>query len=169
MSQRPSIRVEMLSDPLLLSGARELIANVADRLGFNEAGCAQLALAVDEALCNVIRHGYERRKDSPIWISIWPVDEGARNGKPGRGPGLKIVIEDEARQVDPVAIKGRDLDDIKPGGLGVHIIRETMDEATWERRDGKGMRLTIVKHISTVKPPAACVQSNPTPEEKTGG
>lgn len=139
MNQRPQIRIEMLSNPLYLSGARDLISAVAQRLGFSEASRCQIALAVDEALCNVIRHGYDRRADGMIWMSVWPLaDEGS-------GPGLRIVIEDEARQVDPEKIKGRDLADVKPGGLGVHIIKEVMDEATYDKREGAGMRLTMVK------------------------
>lgn len=142
MSDRPDIRIEMLSNPLYLSGARELVGSVARRLGFSELACGQIALAVDEALCNIIRHGYDRRPDGLIWLSLWPVH--GENGSPG---GLKIVLEDEARQIDPSAIRGRDLDDVKPGGLGVHIIREVMDEARYEKRDGHGMKLTMVKKI----------------------
>ena len=59
---------------------------------------------------------------------------------------LAILIEDEARQVDPGEIKGRALDDVRPGGLGVHIIREVMDTAVYEKRERAGMRLTMVKH-----------------------
>jgi anti-sigma regulatory factor (Ser/Thr protein kinase) len=47
--------------------------------------------------------------------------------------------------VDPATIRSRDLDDIRPGGLGVHIIHEVMDEVRYERRDSRGMRLTMVK------------------------
>lgn len=140
MSDRPHIRVELLSNPIYLSGARELVASVAKRLGFDDLDCSKIALAVDEALCNVIRHGYGRATDRPIWVSIWPV------GGESAVEGVKIVIEDEARQVDPEKMKGRELEDIRPGGLGVHIIREVMDEARYERREGKvGMRLTLVK------------------------
>ncbi len=130
----------MVSDPTYLSGARDLVAAVARRLGFSEEGCGQIALAVDEALCNIIRHGYDRRKDAPIWINLWPL--AASNGS---GPGMRIVLEDEARQVDPCQIRSRDLDEVRPGGLGVHIIQQVMDEAKYEKRDGKGMRLTLVK------------------------
>lgn len=140
MSDRPHIRVELLSNPIYLSGARELVASVAKRLGFDDLDCSKIALAVDEALCNVIRHGYARATDRPIWVSIWPV------GQPDAVEGMRIVIEDEARQVDPDKMRGRELEDIRPGGLGVHIIREVMDEARYERREGKvGMRLTLVK------------------------
>jgi serine/threonine-protein kinase RsbW len=130
----------MVSDPVYLSGTREMVAAIAKRLGFADEAAGQIALALDEALCNVIRHGYERRRDGPIWISIWPLP--AQNG---HSAGLRIVVEDEARQIDPVAIKSRDLDEVRPGGLGVHIIREVMDEVVYEKRQGAGMKLTLVK------------------------
>jgi len=141
MSDRPHIRIELMSNPVYLAGVRDLVSVVAQRLGFGDADRAQIALAVDEALCNIIRHGYDRRTDCPIWLSMWPISEN------GSVRGLRIMIEDEAKQVDPTRIKGRDLEDIKPGGLGVHIIREVMDEAVYEKRDGGvgGMRLTLVK------------------------
>ena len=43
------------------------------------------------------------------------------------GSTIQFVIEDRARQVPLDRIKGRPLDDIRPGGLGIHLIREVMD------------------------------------------
>lgn len=134
------MRVEMLSQPRFLSGARDLVSAVSKRCGFDDAACGQMALAVDEALCNVIRHGYDRRPDGKIWISLWPIEES------GKEPtGIKIVIEDEARQVEPEKIKSRDLDDIRPGGLGVHIIQQIMSRSYFEKREKVGMRLVMLK------------------------
>ncbi len=151
---KPHIHLEMQSNAQYLSGARELAGSVAKRLGFTDAQCSQIALAVDEALCNIIRHGYDRKPDELMWLNIWPVDE---SGNEDRGPdpfGMKIVIEDVAKQVDPEVIKSRCLDDIRPGGLGVHIIREVMDTVSYEKREGGvGMRLTMVKHKHTNKSP----------------
>jgi len=137
MNNPPHIHLQLVSDPIYLSGARELIAAVSRRLGFNEEACGQIALAVDEALCNIIRHGYDKRKDAPIWLNLWPSVDGQ--------PGLTLVIEDEAKQVDVEQIKGRDLEEVRPGGLGVHIIREVMDVARFEKREKAGMRLTLQK------------------------
>ncbi len=139
MTATPHLRLEMLSNPLYLAGARELVALVADRVGLSEDACAHLKLSVDEALCNVIRHGYESHHDRPIWISLFPLNDA------DKGAGLRVVIEDEARQVDPASIRGRDLDEVRPGGLGVHIILQLMDDVRYERREGKGMRLTLLK------------------------
>lgn len=142
----PQIRLQLMSNPLYLSGARELVSAVAKRLGFADEACGKIALAVDEALCNVIRHGYGRDPNRPIWVSLWPVHESGRGGPEVHPGALKIVIEDEARQVDPAAIRSRDLEEIRPGGLGVHIIRAVMDEVKYEKRGTVGMRLTMIKH-----------------------
>ena len=145
------IRIELLSQPRYLCGARELVAAVARRLGFGENECGQIALAVDEALCNIIRHGYEGRPDGKIWVSVWPVGDEDRGPKEPQAAGIRIILEDEAQQVDPDAIKGRDLEDIRPGGLGVYIIRQVMDSAIYEKRDGAGMRLVLTKTRATHK------------------
>jgi anti-sigma regulatory factor (Ser/Thr protein kinase) len=141
MDEKPHIRIELLSDPSYLAGVRQLIAGVSQRVGFDEASCSQVALAVDEALANIIRHGYCRACDRPIWISLWPNPE-----TDDLGPGMRIEIEDEARQVDEAELCGRNLDDPQPGGLGLHIIREVMDEVTYTKRSKSGMRLTMVKY-----------------------
>ena len=135
----PAVRLEIASQPSLLAGARALVSTIAQRCGFDEIQCGQISLAVDEALCNIIKHGYGCREDGRIWISLSECQP--------QSPGIKIVIEDNAQQVDPDGIRSRDLDDIRPGGLGVHIIREIMDEVSYTKRDSQGMRLTLVKRL----------------------
>ncbi|MEM9166588.1 MAG: ATP-binding protein [Planctomycetota bacterium] len=140
MNQPPAIDISLRSKPIYLAGTRELIVGIAKRLGFSDQLAAQIALASDEALANVINHGYGRREDGIIHVLLWPEAE------PGV-KGLRLVIEDEGVQIDPDKICGRDLDDVKPGGLGVHIMREVMDIVRYERRDQAGMRLTMIKRL----------------------
>ncbi|MEQ8317747.1 MAG: ATP-binding protein [Phycisphaerales bacterium] len=136
----PDILLRVVSDVRYLAGAREMVAGVAKRLGFSHDSSSHLALAVDEALCNVIRHGYKQDLGRPIWVKIWPLHDDGEHG-----PGICIVIEDEAQQIDPSKIQGRDLDDVRPGGLGVHIIRQVVDRAEYAPRQESGMSLTLVK------------------------
>ena len=140
ITREPDMRLEMLSQPRLLAAARAMVGQFAQRMGFSEGACGQISLAVDEALCNIINHGYERRTDGRIWLSLWGLHESA-------APTLRIVIEDRAKQVDPAVIKSRDLEDIRPGGLGVHIIREVMDSVQYEHRADGGMRLSMSKRV----------------------
>lgn len=147
------ILVELASNPAYLCAMREMIGVASRRMGFPEATAAKIVLAVDEALANVMIHGYERRQDGRIWISLFREAASADDSR----DRLRILIEDEGRQVDPCQIKSRDLDDIRPGGLGVHIIKETMDFCRYERRGDKGMRLTLIKHLPAGAPaPAPC-------------
>ncbi len=146
-SHEPHVRLEMLSQARFLASARAMVQQFAQRLGFPENLCGQISLAVDEALCNIINHGYARREDGRIWMSFWALDGDGQ-------PGLKIVIEDRARQVDPSTIKSRNLEDIRPGGLGVHIIREVMDDVRYEQREGGGMKLTMSKRLAHAASPA---------------
>ncbi len=166
---RPQVRLQMCSNALLLSGAREMVAAIAKRLGFTEESCGQIALAVDEALCNVIRHGYNREPNHPIWLSVYALGKGwdGAGGCVGVNcdcqypDAMKIVIEDEAQQVDPSIIKSRDLEQVRPGGLGVHIIKSVMDQVAYERREKVGMRLTMLKYRGAGALPAAAKPGSP--------
>jgi anti-sigma regulatory factor (Ser/Thr protein kinase) len=55
------------------------------------------------------------------------------------------VVRDYGRAVDPATIRGRDLSEVRPGGLGVHIIRSIMDEVCYEPAAGGGTRLNMLK------------------------
>jgi anti-sigma regulatory factor (Ser/Thr protein kinase) len=142
---RPDLTLELVSNPIYLCAVREMINLSVKRLGFSDNAASQVALAVDEAIVNVMKHGYERRLDGRIWVKLTPVGDPV--------DAVEIVIEDEARQVEPEQIRGRDLEDIRPGGLGVHIIREVMDEVRYEKRNGQGMRLTMTKRRLSNKNP----------------
>lgn len=136
------VTLALQSNPRYLTLARALVTALSRQVGFDERCSGHIALALDEALCNVIRHGYGERDDQPIWVHVCPVAEG------GSEVGMRIVIEDEAPQVDPTKIRSRNLDEIRPGGLGVHIIREIMDDVQYEQREGgRGMRLTLLRRL----------------------
>ena len=153
----PHIRFEMRSQARYLSSARAMAAAVAERYGFDECSCGQIALAVDEALSNVIKHGYHRQPEGRIWVSIEPIERG------DAVEAIRIVIEDQAEQVELESIKSRDLDDVRPGGLGVHIIRHLMDSAEWVKRSEGGMRLTLLKKRRDTNCSAAaeCTKGDP--------
>ena len=47
------------------------------------------------------------------------------------GEDVVFLLRDFAAPVDVERIKPRDLDDLRPGGLGTHFIREVMDDVTF--------------------------------------
>jgi anti-sigma regulatory factor (Ser/Thr protein kinase) len=132
------IDIRIPSDPANLCTVREAIRRSAAGAGFEEPDTEQIVLAVDEALANVIKHGYGGCRDQPIHIRIEYAAE------PGRS-GVRFVIRDFGKSVDPRTICGRDLDDVRPGGLGVHIMKTVMDEVRYAPADGGGTRLEMLK------------------------
>ena len=135
------LRICANSDYLVV--ARTAVRCVAGALGMEEDKAESVTLAVVEAITNVIRHSYGGPCDKPIIVSLNKVCSG-----PDNKPALEIVIRDFGKQIDPKEIKGRDLDDVRPGGLGVHIIQSVMDEMEYLRADDCGMRLRMVKFIT---------------------
>ena len=133
----PDIQLEIASNPNLLPAVRGMVSGLCERFSFSEVEIGHICLALDEGLANVIRHGYESQQDGRIWIACTIIPES-----PIR---LRIEIEDEGRQVDPSEIKSRDLSEVRPGGLGVHIMREVMDVCEFTTREESGMRLVLEK------------------------
>lgn len=138
----------MLSDARELSRARDRIRDWAMNNGWTEHQTADIVLAADEALTNVIRHGYKCVPGERILVSLQSIAE------PARGQGVEIRIRDFAPQVPLDQIRGRDLDKPRPGGLGVHLIKSLMDEAVYSHAPGGGMLLVMRKFKST--PPRDC-------------
>lgn len=140
MSEHFDIEMRIVSKPVYLCVVRSAINAVLERMGLGDGECGKVMLAVDEAVTNVMRHGYDNAEDQPIWVRFRPAEVAGKKG-------FEIAIEDLARQVEPEIIRGRDLEDVRPGGLGVHIIRQVMDEVEYTKRDGGGMRLWMAKSL----------------------
>jgi anti-sigma regulatory factor (Ser/Thr protein kinase) len=145
------VELHLTSTPGCLSVVRAAVHRMCLDAGFSDQDAGSITWAVDEALSNVIRHGYENQPDRPIRLQLAPV-----TGPDGRR-GLRTVVRDQGRQVDPATIQGRDLEEVRPGGLGVHVIRKVMDEVEYSCPDGGGMMLRMVKYVAT-----ACDGQTPT-------
>ncbi|MEQ8665755.1 MAG: SpoIIE family protein phosphatase [Rhodospirillales bacterium] len=112
--------IEVPSNPDRLRMVREMISDCCEIAGCDTDARRDIVLAVDEACQNVIRHAYGGDANGRMGVSVW-LDSGQE------GSRLRIEISDDADPVDPATVRPRDLDDVKPGGLGTHLIREIMD------------------------------------------
>ncbi len=160
MTDQNTVELSITSATQSLPVVRSAVEQMAAERGFDDADAHGLVLAIDEALANVIKHGYQGRPDQPIAITLTPV-----TSKDHR-PGIAVEVRDKGRQVDPKTIRGRKLDDIRPGGLGVHIIKTVMDECDYSCPPEGGMALRMVKYVSRVNNQPAAGR---TPEDKRAG
>jgi serine/threonine-protein kinase RsbW len=98
-----------------------------------------LVCAVDEAVTNVIVHGYQGAS-GPVEIEVG-----------GDGQTLEVRIADRARPFDPTTAPEPDLNlplERRPlGKMGVHLMREFADELRYAPRRGGGNEVTLVKRL----------------------
>lgn len=123
------------SHPSRVREVRTELESFAKSAGMAEEASHAVGLVVNEALANVMRHGYEGATDRPIRIT-------AQVGK----DELRIQIRDWAKPFDPALIKPRQEDELKPGGIGLVCIRKLMDSSTYEKLPD-GMLLTLTKKL----------------------
>lgn len=146
------LKLELHSDPKLLSPVRGALERLTELLGFSPPECRSVTLAVDEALTNIMRHCYGGQLDQPIEVIC------SRTGRPGAvepDEGLEILLCDRGPPVDPAKLRGRRLDEIRPGGLGLHFIRQSMDVVEYRRTRGTN-QFRLVKYFNPVKSGVNC-------------
>ncbi|MDC0393868.1 ATP-binding protein [Candidatus Pelagibacter sp.] len=125
--------LEINSDPSELKKVREKV-EVFCKENQIKVNLLEIKLAIDEALQNIIRHAYKLDKTKKITIKLKKIS----------GDSFKAEIRDYGERVPIDQIKHRALDDIKPGGLGVHFIKSISKEMKYEHKDEAGTLLTLV-------------------------
>lgn len=115
---------------------RSVVRDAAICAGLARPVADNIVLAVNEACMNVIQHGYHSDPQGQIRLGIYTTAEA-----------LIFRIHDDAPCVDEKTVCSRDLDDIRPGGLGVHFINNIMDEAAFLECGKEGNLFQMVKYI----------------------
>lgn len=130
-----SLKLAVPSDPQILCVVRSAVERFAALAGFSEEDCRSITLALDETMTNIIRHAYGGRTDRPIELECRSDQES-----------LEFVLLDHGESVPPEEIRGRPLEEVRPGGLGTHIIAQIMDRVSYEPLPG-GNQWRLVKHL----------------------
>ncbi len=116
----------------------DYVTDCAKSAGLSEAEVYAVQLAVDEASTNIIEHGYGQECPDRIDITCEILEDG-----------LKVVIYDDAEPFNPESVPepqiNVSLDDVKPRGLGIFLMRQMMDEVCYEPTPDKGNTLTMIK------------------------
>ena len=134
-------RIHLLSRADKLKPVREAIREMAVAQGCSPDNLDCLVMAINEACMNIIQHAYHGDDNGEVILEFYRDNEE-----------LIIRIHDFAEKVDRQTIKSRDLDDVRPGGLGVHLIHQVMDVVEYKDSDsGQGNMLEMRKTIGDIK------------------
>jgi len=128
-------KVEFSSHTGNLAPMRKFVRKFLDAYPFSEKERTLMVLGVDEACTNVIRHAYHLRDDQLISLSF----EELRNC-------IRLRLRDYGQQTEAHAMKGRAHDLIRPGGLGLHLIRNAFDKVDYVVK-ARGTELVMTKNL----------------------
>jgi anti-sigma regulatory factor (Ser/Thr protein kinase) len=131
------MRIAIGSEPRLLNILRGVVRFRAQEAGFSECEADCLAMAIDEAAANIIRHTYGGRPEARLVLEVRPFSDR-----------LEFILEDWGPKVREELIRPRKLDDLRPGGLGTFFITSFMDECSFDQEFKEGNRLKLVKYLS---------------------
>ena len=133
---RKKRKVEFSSHTGNLALMRKFVRAFLDGYPLSEKERTLMVLGVDEACTNIIRHAYHLRDDQPIALSL----EGKRDC-------VCMRLRDYGKQKEPEKMKGRAPDLIKPGGLGMHLIRAAFDKVDYILKR-RGTELVLTKKLT---------------------
>ena len=111
----------------------------------NEIGCSmrvitQINVAVDELFSNIANYAY-KPKTGQATVSLAVSDDGKT---------VTVTFTDSGVPYNPLAKKDPDVtlsaDERQIGGLGIYMVKKTMDDVTYEFKDGKNI-LSIKKKV----------------------
>ena len=122
-----------------LKEVRSFSRDVFEKINLPQEQKDELVLAIAEAAQNIVKHGYKGVEETTDRMEI---KISLKDGQ------LEIGFFDKGKAVVPENVQHRQLDDIKPGGLGTFFIKQIMDGAVF-KKDQKGWinHLILTKKI----------------------
>lgn len=113
---------------------RALCEGIMKDAGFEDAPVQEFNLALTEACANTIEHclGLDPTKHLQLECTV-------------THDQFEVSIVNFCHPKDLPKIRGRELDDVRPRGLGTHFIAESSDRVAYAPNGEGGIRLTLTK------------------------
>ena len=125
------------SDSLSLKLIRSDIKDFLSKHQVDDVDAGYIIIALNEACMNIIQHANDGQYDGDIVVNVTLLDDS-----------VSIEIIDQARTVKANKLIGRDITNIEPGGLGIHLMKDIMDTVEYSSIDNnQGNRLLMTKKI----------------------
>ena len=129
-------QLKVKADTAELDKVMSFTDGILEELGCSPKAQMQIDVAVEEIFVNIASYAYPEGGGEAV-ISV--------EGDPA---GVVITFEDEGVQYDPLKNEDPDItlsaEERPVGGLGIFMVKKTMDDVSYEYKDGRN-RLTIRK------------------------
>ena len=127
--------LEFTSHPGNLCLVRNFVREFLKSIDLPDAEKDLMVLGLDEACTNVIRYAYEQQQDQLIVLGC---ERGANS--------VTFRLRDFGKQCPHDKLCGRPLDLVRPGGLGIHLIKRAFTEVDY-RHLPTGTELVMTRRM----------------------
>lgn len=138
MNSKTTYQINISASTRNLSDVRDFITGHAESYGFDSNQIADIRLAVDEAVTNIIKHAYQGDTSKEINITL-----KLNNEK------FCILLTDTGKtfEIDTYQMPDikKQIEQKKRGGMGVYLIHSLMDKVSYTRK-GQKNRMTMCKN-----------------------
>lgn len=122
-----------------LARVNQFVEEIGEELGLDMELQMNLNLVMEEMVSNVIFYAYPQEKEATIELLA-----------ESDGKELTFVLSDRGKEFDPTLKEDAD-PNVNPmdrdiGGMGIYIVKNIMNEVTYQRLEGKNL-LTMKKDI----------------------
>jgi len=122
--KKPELAISIPSRTELLKMVVDLANHIATLNHFSSSDSRKIALAIDEAITNVIKHSYKNVMDEDIKLEFYSAPEGLK---------IKISFTGVPPVLSKVGVNLKKMiEDGKKGGLGVELMRRIMDSVEYK-------------------------------------
>lgn len=136
MLPEKKIKISFKSDLSELAGIRKHVSGFMGK-DLDEIENGRVVLAIDEAVSNIIIHGYGGAKTGGIELEMIDMPDC-----------YKFILSDSAAPFDPLALAEPDWDAYREGGkssgLGVNVYKRILT-VKYEKSENGGNRLIMIK------------------------
>ena len=138
------IELVLANRPSEIVRFQDLLESLASEHAIPPKALHEVQLAVEEHLANILNHAFTDQQEHQILVRL-EVETDI----------LRIEVKDDGRPFNPLEHPKPDLAlpvDQRPiGGLGIHMMRKSVDQIEYRRANGKNI-LAILKRIKAPIP-----------------
>jgi serine/threonine-protein kinase RsbW len=133
-----TLHIESRTERLI--AVRDFVSAAAREFGFTDEEISKIALAVDEACTNVIKHAYEFDPHKQLTITV-----------KGSDGAFEVSIRDTGKQFNGSNLQPPDMKEylthFRRGGLGVYLMKTLMDKIEYKFEPGQPNEVRLTKYL----------------------
>jgi serine/threonine-protein kinase RsbW len=134
-----TLHIESRTERLI--AVRDFVSAAAREFGFPDEEISKIALAVDEACTNVIKHAYEFDPTKHLTVTV-----------KGNDGAFEVSIRDTGKQFNASSLHPPDMKEylthFRRGGLGVYLMKTLMDKIEYNFEPGQPNEVRLTKYLS---------------------